>query len=360
MSSGSPGLFGGTGDNGVCAADALVAFLASEPDKAKAWVAAFNADPTFTWSGGDELDVSDIPAYVDELTATFLEVDTRVTNHGFRDGVATPRESLLEAGTAVLVDADGEPRVRCFCGNPLHLQDGEPVPTTSVVAPTTTSTPTIAPTVSPTPLPTVTVTGPDCATDAAPMPAGATNVTTAPIDVEGDGTPEVLLVYDIGGVWHVRVERGGVGIDDEVLVGFGPVMTAVGGATVNNDLSQEAFVKIGSGAATSVLAIFVFLDCELERLHLNNVAAEFPVGISFTHADGLHCFGFDVGIEVYTTSSSDAVTYTGTVTLYLIDLASVPPSLVASSTNNVSESTGSPSFLPIHTFGCDTLGPGIP
>ncbi|MCB1017655.1 MAG: hypothetical protein KDB10_21390, partial [Acidimicrobiales bacterium] len=44
---------------------------------------------------------------------------TRVTNHGFRDGRATTIQTVLQAGTAVLVDRQGVPRARCACGNPL-------------------------------------------------------------------------------------------------------------------------------------------------------------------------------------------------------------------------------------------------
>jgi hypothetical protein len=61
------------------------------------------------------------------LTPVLLRADTRVTNHGYRDGVATPRQSVLQAGTAVLVDGFGVPRVRCSCGNPLT----EPIPLSS-------------------------------------------------------------------------------------------------------------------------------------------------------------------------------------------------------------------------------------
>ncbi len=46
-------------------------------------------------------------------------MDTRVTNHGYRDGAATSYQAVLQAGTAVLVDNHGVPRVRCACGNPL-------------------------------------------------------------------------------------------------------------------------------------------------------------------------------------------------------------------------------------------------
>jgi hypothetical protein len=62
---------------------------------------------------------SDIPTYVATLTPLLLRADTRVTNHGFANGRATELQSVLQAGTAVLVDQFGVPRVRCYCGNPL-------------------------------------------------------------------------------------------------------------------------------------------------------------------------------------------------------------------------------------------------
>jgi hypothetical protein len=48
-----------------------------------------------------------------------LTADTRVTNHGFVDGLAVPRQAVLQVGTAVLVDQFGVPRVRCSSGSPL-------------------------------------------------------------------------------------------------------------------------------------------------------------------------------------------------------------------------------------------------
>src|SRR2546422_263401 len=44
--------------------------------------------------------------------------DTRVTNQGVVGGRANPRQSMLEAGTAVFVNKYGEPAVKCYCGNP--------------------------------------------------------------------------------------------------------------------------------------------------------------------------------------------------------------------------------------------------
>jgi hypothetical protein len=112
-------LFGGSGSQKVCDPEALIAFLMANPDKAAAWVQALNADPSLEWSGGNKLTVADIPTYIRELTPTVLVADTRVTNHGYVDSKATPRQSILQAGTAVLVDKNDIPRVRCACGNPL-------------------------------------------------------------------------------------------------------------------------------------------------------------------------------------------------------------------------------------------------
>ena len=109
---GTVGLYGGTKNNAECDKEQLIAFLEANPDKAKAWATVHGIQPT------------DIRAFVNALTPVVLNKDTRVTNHGFRNGVADARQSVLQAGTAVLVDSRGVPRARCFCGNPLL----EPIP----------------------------------------------------------------------------------------------------------------------------------------------------------------------------------------------------------------------------------------
>ena len=109
---GTVGLYGGTRNNSECDKDQLVSFLEANPDKAKAWAAVHGIDP------------AGIRDFVAGLTPVVLNKDTRVTNHGFRNGVADARQSVLQAGTAVLVDRFGVPRARCFCGNPLL----EPIP----------------------------------------------------------------------------------------------------------------------------------------------------------------------------------------------------------------------------------------
>jgi hypothetical protein len=119
-SGGEPGLYGGTRDATRCDAQGMLEFLVADTAKANAWAAAQDADPDLMWGDGRTgLDAGELGDYFDELTPVTLLHDTRVTNHGFRVGMPTPRQSVLEAGTAVLVDRLGVPRARCACGNPL-------------------------------------------------------------------------------------------------------------------------------------------------------------------------------------------------------------------------------------------------
>jgi hypothetical protein len=102
-----PGLYGGTRNHASCDAVRLVSFLEQNSAKASAWAATLGIQTT---------QISD---YVSGLTDVILRTDTRVTNHGYVNGVANPIQSLLEAGTAVFVDKYGRPVVKCYCGNPL-------------------------------------------------------------------------------------------------------------------------------------------------------------------------------------------------------------------------------------------------
>ncbi len=110
---GTPGLYGGTGTN-VCNAEGMVDFLAKRPTMAEAWAAV--VDTT----------VDELGSYLARLTPVTLRTDTAVTNHGFRDGRAPSFHAVLQAGTAVLVDEYGVPRVRCVCGNPLAEPGHQP------------------------------------------------------------------------------------------------------------------------------------------------------------------------------------------------------------------------------------------
>ncbi|WP_374196702.1 DUF6777 domain-containing protein [Streptomyces sp. ISL-96] len=102
-----PGLYGGTRNVASCNVEKQISALTSQQDKNKAFASVLDIEPT------------GVPAYLRSLTPVQLRMDTRVTNHGYRNGAATPYQAVLQSGTAVLVDARGVPRVRCACGNPL-------------------------------------------------------------------------------------------------------------------------------------------------------------------------------------------------------------------------------------------------
>ena len=110
----TPGLYGGTRSD-TCNAQGIRTYLETNPEKAQAWATAVNLPP------------AQVGPFLTSLTPVSLRTDTAVTNHGFKEGVATPFQTVLQAGTAVLVDPQGLPRVRCYCGNPL----GEPNQQTS-------------------------------------------------------------------------------------------------------------------------------------------------------------------------------------------------------------------------------------
>ena len=129
-SGGTPGLYGGSRNKLVCDKEAQLRFLEQNPDKAAAFCSALNSDPTLRWSGGNKVLPERLRAYFAELTPLLLTRDTRVTNHGFRGGLPTPRQSVLQAGQGVLVDAYGVPRVRCECGNPLNPPQPVKTPST--------------------------------------------------------------------------------------------------------------------------------------------------------------------------------------------------------------------------------------
>jgi hypothetical protein len=113
------GLYGGTLNLSQCDVAQMERYLAENPAKASAWVQALNSDHTLRWSGGTSLDTAHIPDHLAQLTPVILRADTRVTNNGFANGHPTLRQSILQTGTAVLVDGYGVPRARCACGNPL-------------------------------------------------------------------------------------------------------------------------------------------------------------------------------------------------------------------------------------------------
>ncbi|MEV0580079.1 DUF6777 domain-containing protein [Streptomyces sp. NPDC050392] len=108
----TPGLYGGTRSVASCDVGEQIRFLADDPARQAAFARA---------AGVSRAGVAD---FLRGLTPVLLSADTRVGNHGFRAGSATTYQSVLQAGTAVMVDGRGLPRVRCACGNPLSRPAG--------------------------------------------------------------------------------------------------------------------------------------------------------------------------------------------------------------------------------------------
>ncbi|MGW6642398.1 DUF6777 domain-containing protein [Streptomyces iakyrus] len=108
LSGTTPGLYGGTERTGSCDIGRQIGHLTRDPARGRAFAEAAGISP------------ASVPDHVRALTPVVLRADTRVTGHGFRAGRITRHQSVLQAGTAVLIDDRGLPRVRCACGNPLR------------------------------------------------------------------------------------------------------------------------------------------------------------------------------------------------------------------------------------------------
>nr|WP_245234722.1 DUF6777 domain-containing protein [Streptomyces flavochromogenes] len=122
VSGSTPGLYGGTQSVASCDVEQQVRYLSEEPAKNTAFASTLG------------IQANQVPGYLRSLTPLQLRADTRVTNHGYKNGAATTYQSVLQSGTAVLVDNRGVPRVRCACGNPL-------TPPVAQKSPKTTGTP---------------------------------------------------------------------------------------------------------------------------------------------------------------------------------------------------------------------------
>ncbi|QDY80241.1 DUF6777 domain-containing protein [Streptomyces qinzhouensis] len=109
MSGATPGLYGGTQSVGSCDVERQITLLRADGAKARAFAA--NAG----------ISRKALPSFLRGLTPVVLRADTRVTGHGYQPGggAVPARQTVLQAGTAVLVDDRGAPRVRCASGTPL-------------------------------------------------------------------------------------------------------------------------------------------------------------------------------------------------------------------------------------------------
>gem|GEM_PF-6890952 len=198
----------------ACDKATLLETLQANDQRNAAWRSVFN------------LAESDVSEFIDRLNPVTLAQDSVVMNHGFIEGRAAPVRTILQAGTIVLADGFGVPRVLCKCGNPLltagpvAMEDpigkpwadfdakrvislvavDEPPAPTATAAPTTAPdpTPTVVstPTATPTPRPTATPTPPPTLVPEvqAPPPPLPPTVTPQPVSTPTPTTaPEPLV-----------------------------------------------------------------------------------------------------------------------------------------------------------------------
>ncbi len=103
----APGVFGGVFEDAACDVDRLIEELIGDEAAVDAWASASGMQP------------SEVSSHLRTLTPAVLLRDTRATVNGLVEGQAVPRQSVLEAGTVVLVGPSGLPELRCAGGNPL-------------------------------------------------------------------------------------------------------------------------------------------------------------------------------------------------------------------------------------------------
>ena len=137
------------------------------------------------------------------------------------------------------------------------------------------------------------------------MPLEARDLTTAPVDFNGDGRPDTLRVYRLGTTWHVRGEMGGTGFHDVVVAHHGPMMAALGGARIDADATEEGWVNVGSGAYTDHVSFYAYRNCRLLPAGDGTEVVAFPVGASVRNAAGLTCTGTGTGFETSASSTDE-------------------------------------------------------
>jgi hypothetical protein len=128
-------------------------------------------------------------------------------------------------------------------------------------------------------------------------------------DLDGNGGADAVSVYESGGAAHVLVQLGANGTasttiaDADASDQVSP--RALGTARIGGD-RDVAFVRVGSGASTSNVALYTVNGCNLVRLTWSGQNS-FPIGGTVTHLDGLQCV--NGGLRINSATSDDGATY---------------------------------------------------
>ncbi len=218
------------------------------------------------------------------------------------------------------------------CGGSSPTQIGEGITTTTTTIPVTTTaevattvavvTTTVAVSTTKAPATTVTtvttVTTGGAACPASALPAGATDVTSASGNFDGDGKADTLQAYKVDGAWHLRTQRTAGGNTDAAIpdVAATSAVKALGGYNIDANLTDEAFATVGSGAYTTLVGIWQATGCKLTRFTVKGEPATFPVGASVMNRVGLRCVSGTAVQGLEAQSNSEGTVFTGSIGNY--------------------------------------------
>ncbi len=167
-----------------------------------------------------------------------------------------------------------------------------------------------------------------------PVEAGATNMTSAVGDLDGDGASDEPTAYLAGSEWHLHVTlSSGGGADIVVTEPSADVggVEMLGGVDVNGDGDDELWAKVGAGASVELVGLYDLAGCDLVAATRGGAPAVFPVGGSVLNVAGVRCDDVDDNgaldfVVELSASSTDGVTFEGTAAELAFD-AGPPPSL---------------------------------
>ncbi len=223
-----PGLYGSVRGQSACDTTALVDELSADLERNEAFAGVLDIEP------------ADVRAMVGGMVAVVLRSDTLAVDHEYVGGRAISKDAVLEAGTPVLVDYLGIPRIRCTSGSPLQplagLPDGaefegpgwddfQPQSVISVVP-------------ADEPIEELVLIDPDTLepflrglpNEEIPLDAEPVDLDIPPTaDLDGDGTPDLIELEDDSVYADADADSDGDGIPDaiEALIGSDPTVADI-------------------------------------------------------------------------------------------------------------------------------------
>ena len=153
-------------------------------------------------------------------------------------------------------------------------------------------------------------------------PEGATGVTEAGADLDGDGAGDRMVAarLDAGGrTLAVELSSGGTAAAElgSSEPGGPSPLSVLGGADLGGD-GETAFAVTGAGASVLVVQLFQLAGCDLVAVtDESGQVVDLPVGGGVTHGDGFTCG--DGALVVSDADSTDGETFRASRTTYRIE-----------------------------------------